>query len=355
MKRAGKLWPRLVSYENLHKAAYRVLRGKRSQEQAGKFFYDLEGSLLQLRKELISGEYRTGEYRTFWISDPKPRLISAAPFRDRVVHHALVQVIEPIFEPRFIHHSYACRTGKGNHRALRQFVRWGRERHYVLKLDIRKFFPSIDHEVLKATLRRTLKDQQILALCDRIIDGSNQQEPIVQFFPGDTLFSPMERRRGIPIGNLTSQFFGNLFLDPLDHFIKERLCARHYLRYVDDLALFSDDKVELRAWRGEIGQRLLGFRLRLNEGKSRIRQLKEGVDFLGFVCLSDHTRLSSRNTRIMRRRVRRWRRMLAGNQSGMQEIKRSLRAWRAHATHGDTWRLQLVVAAQSVPDESFDS
>ena len=123
------------------------MRGKRDQVKAGNFFANLEGNLFQLQRELATHAYEPGSYRTFWISDPKPRLISAAPFRDRVVHHALVNLIEPIFERRFIHHSYACRRGKGTHKALDQFVEWSRSTRYVLKMDIRKFFPSLDHAI----------------------------------------------------------------------------------------------------------------------------------------------------------------------------------------------------------------
>ena len=196
MKRIGNLWPGVITFDNLYRAAYRVLRGKRGQVRAGHFFFDLEGELFRLQRELISQIYRPGGYRTFWISDPKPRLISAASFRDRIVHHALVQVIEPVFERRFIHHSYACRKGKGNHRALRQFVKWARSARYVLKLDVRKFFPSIDHEILKKTIRAAIKDVRVLELCDLIIDGSNRQERVVMHFPGDDLLSPILRRLG---------------------------------------------------------------------------------------------------------------------------------------------------------------
>jgi retron-type reverse transcriptase len=340
MKRVDDIFSRIVTMENLHYAAYRVLRGKRGQIQAGNFFYDLEGSLLALKRDLIQGSYRTGEYRAFWISDPKPRLISAAPFRDRVVHHALIRVVEPIFERRFIYHSYACRLGKGNHRALKKFVEWGRKHHYVLKLDIQKFFPSIDHAILKDILRRTIKDKETLSLFDTIINGSNLQEPIVRWFPGDDLLSPIDRRRGIPIGNLTSQCFGNVFLDQIDHFIKERLRVGPYLRYVDDLALFGDDKKELTALRAEISRFLSKFRLSLNEGKSRVRQLKEGVEFLGFVCLPGRLRLSSRNVSMERRRIRKQRRAYSIGRQTWSEIAPSLQAWNAHASHGDTWRFR---------------
>jgi retron-type reverse transcriptase len=158
MRRHGGLWPELGSFANLHAAAVEALRGKRGRVYAGRFFRDLEANLLGLQQELLAGRYTPGAYRTFWIQDPKPRLISAAPFRDRVVHHALVRVIEPFFERRFVHHSYACRRGKGTHAALAQFVEWARGSRFVLKLDVRKFFPSIDHDLLKARLRRTLKD-----------------------------------------------------------------------------------------------------------------------------------------------------------------------------------------------------
>ncbi|MCP4605558.1 MAG: RNA-dependent DNA polymerase [Proteobacteria bacterium] len=343
MKRAGNLWPTLVSFENLHRAAMRALRGKRSRPEACDFVTNLESNLWALKRELEENSYTPGKYRTFWISAPKPRLISAAPFLDRVVHHALIQIIEPAFERRFIHHSYACRVGKGNHRALRQFVGWGRRNRYVLKLDIRKFFPSIDHDILKATLRKTIKDKNTQRLCDTIIDGSNAQEQIVQWFAGDDLLTPTTHRRGIPIGNLTSQFFGNVFLDPLDHFIKEDLRVGSYLRYVDDLALFSNDKAELSQWRKEISRFLESTRLRLNEGKSRVRKLKEGVEFLGFVCFPDRLRLSSRNVKAMRRRIKRIVRDYSANRVAWPEIECSLRSWNEHAANGDTWRLRGCV------------
>lgn len=348
MKREGDLWADVLAFENLHRAAYQVLRGKRGQVRAGYFFFDLEGELLRLHRELASGKYHPGSYRTFWISDPKPRLISAASFRDRVVHHALVNVIEPVFERRFVHHSYACRKGKGNHRALERFVRWARSSRYVLKLDIRKFFPSIDHDVMKQAIRKTIKDRRVLDLCDRIIDGSNPQEPVAMHFPGDDLLSPARRRRGIPIGNLTSQFFANVYLDGLDHFVKERLRVKRYLRYVDDLACFGDDKSVLRDWRDAISEYLLGLRLRLNEGKSRIRRLGEGIEFLGFVVLPDRLRLNARSIRRMRRRVAALREAYARGSIGWPGVEASLQAWNAHASHGDTWRLRDDVFRQAV-------
>lgn len=343
MKRAGGLWPEVIAFESLYRAAYEVLRGKRDRAEAGAFFTDLEGQLLTLQRELTAHTYVPGEYRTFWIADPKPRLISAAPFRDRVVHHALVNAIEPVFERRFIHHSYACRTGKGNHRALGQLVRWSRASRFVLKLDVNKFFPSIDHAVLKRALRQAVKDAEVLWLCDLIIDGSNPQEPVVWHFAGDDLLAPLGRRRGIPIGNLTSQFFGNVYLDAIDHEVTDRLGWGRYLRYVDDLCVFGDDKVRLRELRARIKQALARARLRLNEGKSRVRRIKEGVEFLGFVVLPDRLRLNQRNVKKMRVRMGRLRVAYRKGEADWPAVRESLQAWNAHAAHGDTWRLREEV------------
>jgi retron-type reverse transcriptase len=352
MRRVGELWDQLTAFDNLYRAAYRTLRGKRGKVQAGDFFFALEGNLLRLQRELRAHEYRPGGYRSFWITDPKPRLISAAPFRDRVVHHALVNVIEPVFERRFIHHSYACRMGKGTHRALRQFVDWARSSRYVLKMDVKKFFPSIDHALLKERIRHTVKDPHVLWLCDVIVDHSNDQEPVMQHFPGDDLFTPLSRRRGIPIGNLTSQFFGNVYLDALDHFVKEQLRVHRYLRYVDDFCCCHDDKALLTDLRAAIAEFLLGLRLRLNEGKSRVRQVKEGIEFLGFVVFPEHLRLNQTAIRRQRRRLRRLQRAYADGALKWNEVAASVRAWNAHALHGTTWRLRTDLLHRAVFKET---
>jgi retron-type reverse transcriptase len=347
MRRAGHLWDSLISFENLYHAAYQVLRGKRAKATAGDFFFAFEDNLLGLRDELCAGTYRPGAYRTFWITDPKRRLISAAPLRDRIVHHALINVIEPLFEPRFIHHSYACRRGKGTHRALRQFVAWARSSRYVLKMDIRRFFPTIDHAILKQQIRRAIKDPDVLRLCEVIIDGSNAQEPVVQYYPGDDLLTPLSRRRGIPIGNLTSQFFANVYLDPLDHFVKERLRMRRYVRYVDDFCCFHDDKQELRAARAAIADFLVPLRQQLNPGKSRIRRVHEGIEFLGFVVFPAEMRLNQTAIRRQRRRLRHLRAAHAAGDLEWADVRASLQAWNAHAAHGTTWKLRCDVFSKA--------
>ncbi|MBY0398928.1 reverse transcriptase/maturase family protein [Myxococcota bacterium] len=348
MRRVGGLWAEVVAFENLHRSVYQVLRGKRGRASAGELFARLEGELFALQRALVEKSYRPGDYQTFWIFEPKRRLISAAPLLDRVVHHALVGVLEPHFERRFIFHSYACRRGKGTHRALEEFVRRGRVSRFVLKMDVAKFFPSIDHEILKQIVRRTVKDPDVLWLVDTIIDGSNPQEPTAGYFAGDDLFSPLSRRRGIPIGNLTSQFLANVYLNELDHFVTDRLGHGAYLRYVDDFCVFGDDKSALRnmreSIRGFLGDRL---RLKLNERKSRLRRISEGVEFLGFVVSSEQIRLNQTAIRRHRRRMRRHRTWVEAGRLTQAEAARSLEAWAAHAAHGTTWRLRQRILSSS--------
>ncbi|MFM9960277.1 MAG: reverse transcriptase/maturase family protein [Planctomycetaceae bacterium] len=221
MRRSSQLSCEVSSFEALCRAAKKAERRKRSRRTTGRFAFFRELELLRLHEELHDRRYRPGGYRTFPIFEPKRRLISAAPFRDRVVHHALTSVLEPIFERSFVFDSYACRTGKGTHAAVRRCQEFAKRFPFVLKADIRKFFPSIDHDILKRLIRRNIKDPNVLWLCDLIIDHSNAQEPVLDWFPGDDLLSPSERRREVPLGNQTSQFFANVYLDPLDHFVAE--------------------------------------------------------------------------------------------------------------------------------------
>ena len=216
------LFDAIAAFPALHAAALRAATGKRAKPGAAAFLANLEKDVLRLERELRSGRYTPGRYRTIEVFDPKHRVVSAAPFRDRAVQHALCAVVEPLFERGFIHDSYANRKGKGTHRAVARYERF----RHVLRCDIHRYFPAIDHGLLKRDLRRRIACARTLALADRIIDTSNPQEPVCLYYPGDDLFTPFERRRGLPIGNLTSQLFANLYLDGLDHFCKEVLRAK---------------------------------------------------------------------------------------------------------------------------------
>lgn len=340
MKRVGGLFEKIVDFENLRLAAHTAALGKRSRPDVASFLLDLEPELLRLRRQLADGSYRTGPYRVFKVQDPKPRLISAAPFRDRVVHHALTRVIEPIFERRFTLDSFACRQGFGTHRALLRARSACRRFRYVLKCDIRKYFASIDHGILKGLLRRVIKCDGTLTLAGHIIDGAPPQEPTEAYFAGDTLFTPFERARGLPLGNQTSQFFANVYLNPLDQMVRRQLHAGEYLRYVDDFLIFGDDKRRLAEIKTEIAAHLSTLRLRLHVRKSRIYATKEGVGFLGFRLFPRRVRLARDNVTRARRRFVRLQRLYARGLVDGTTVDTSVRAWVAHAEHGDTWRLR---------------
>ena len=275
-RKPDDLFRLIANFNALRLASRKAVRGKREKPGASAFFANLERELLRLESELHDGSYRPGRYVEIAVRAPKPRLVSAAPFRDRVVHHALCAVVFPLFEPGFIGNSYANRPGKGTHRAVAAYERY-RDRHaHVLRADIFRYFPSIDHAILKTLFRRRVACERTLWLMDTIVDGSNAQQPVDLYFPGDDLFVPFQRRRGLPLGNLTSQFFGNLYLDRFDHWVTEMLRAP-YVRYVDDFALFHDDAAVLADWRLRIDRYLEGRRLKPHPGKTLHHALRRAV------------------------------------------------------------------------------
>lgn len=346
MKRTGNLWPKVSSFANLLAAAKRAAAGKRSRPDVAAFTLNLESELVQIRRELLDGSYQPGRYRSFQVMDPKPRLISAAPFRDRIVHHALTQVLEPIFERRFSKDSFACRTGFGVHRALNRAMYGARRCPYVLKCDVRKYFASVDHEILNGLLARVVKCRRTLDLAAKIIDASNPQEEAVSYFPGDDLFTPFERQRGLPLGNQTSQFFANVYLNPLDQIVNRELRPEVYVRYVDDFLVFSSSKQRLREMRTQIENALCTLRVAIHPRKSRIYRSSDGVTFLGWRIFPEHTRLVRENVTRFRQRMRDLQAEYELGRIGWDEIRPRVRAWIAHAAHGNTWKLRREVLGQ---------
>jgi len=342
-KRHDHLFAGIANFDALHAAAKRAVLGKRKKPGASAFFANLERELLSLERQLREGTYRPGRYVTIQVHDPKKRLVSAAPFRDRVVHHALCDVIQPIFEAGFIDNSFANRKGKGTHRAIEIYEGYRNRHAYVLRCDIFRYFPAIDHAVLKAETRRRIACERTLWLLDTIVDGSNAQEPVELHYPGDDLFEPYQRRRGLPIGNLTSQFFANLYLDRFDHFVTEVLRAP-YVRYVDDFALFDDNPAVLSEWRARIDRFLQGRRLRLHLDKTQIVATAEPAHFLGFILFPDGGRLLPEdNVRRFRNRLRGLRDSWRAGVIERRAVDARIGAWIAHASHADTWRLRHAI------------
>ncbi|HOW77545.1 MAG TPA: RNA-directed DNA polymerase [Candidatus Contendobacter sp.] len=340
MKRLRDLWPQLIAFDNLWRAWRQARRGKSRSTGAVAFELNLERELLALQRELTDGSYQPGGYRLFTLYERKPRLIAAAPFRDRVVHHAVMNIIEPPLDRTFIFDSYACRQGKGTHAAVDRYQRWAQRYPYVLKLDVRRYFPSMDHALLKAKLRRRIADPRVVALLDQIIDGSPADvagDPI--YFPGDNLLTPAERRRGIPIGNLTSQFFANLYLDDLDHWLKEQCRVPAYLRYVDDLVLLADVKTELHDHHAALADYLSRERLRLHPRKAQVSRTGDGLNLLGYLVFPHRRRLRNDNGLRFRRRLRQFARAYAQGRLCLADINPSVQAWLGHARHADTFGL----------------
>jgi hypothetical protein len=274
------------------------------------------------------------------VRETKPRQISAAPFRDRVVHHALTQVIEPVFERRFSKDSFACRAGYGTHRALERAQAAAARFRFVLKCDVRKYFASIDHRILKQLLARAVKCRRTLELAGLVIDGSNPQEEVIQYFPGDDLFTPYERRRGLPLGNQTSQFFANVYLDPLDQMVNRELHPGCYIRYVDDFLIFGDSKRELASMRGLVEQCLGQLRLTIHPRKSRVYRCAEGFTFLGWRIFPDRSRLVRENVVRFRRRIGAMHEEYHNGRLEWDQVNARVQAWIGHAAHGNTWRLR---------------
>jgi len=355
VKRYGGLWEKVIAWENLRLAGRKARRGKRDRAGVQHFEFDLEKNLLALRLELAEGTYRPGPFSTHWINRPKARLISAAPYRDRVVHHALMNLLEPILDRHFHPHSYACRQGKGTHAAADRAQELMRRYKYFVQMDVRKYFPSIDHELLKLTFRRLIKDERVLWLMDLIVDHSNPQEPVGEYFPGDDLFAPFARRHGLPIGNLTSQWLANWYLNGMDHFVTSHLGIGGYVRYCDDFILLHDDRQRLKNAVVCITEYLASLRLRVHERKLQVKPVRTGTTFVGYRLWASHRLIRKPNIQQFRRRVAWMRKAYAAGVVDWKSIRPRLASWLGHARQANSeclirrlardWRFQRSLSA----------
>jgi retron-type reverse transcriptase len=295
--------------ENLLSAWREFLRGKRKRKDVAAFFLDLTGNILALHCELASKNYRHGPYRAFKINDPKPRDIHKAGVRDRLLHHAIYRILYPYFDQKFTFDSYSCREGKGTYRAMDRFGQYARivsRNHtrtaWVLKCDIRKFFASIDHEILKDILRRHIGDKDILWLLGEIIGSFHTKDD-----PGIGPTSPRRLRgTGLPLGNLTSQLLVNIYMNELDQFLKRKLKVHHYVRYADDFVIVHKDRRYLENLLPKISDFLkTRLKLSLHPEKVSIKTLASGVDVLGWIHFPDHRVMRTATKRRMFNRLRR--------------------------------------------------
>ncbi|MFH1073267.1 MAG: reverse transcriptase domain-containing protein [Nanoarchaeota archaeon] len=332
MKTYGHLWDGLCSYENLEIAYKKARKHKTKKQYVLEFEKNLEENLLQLRAELRSQAYQPAPLKTFILRDPKTRKISKSEFRDRIVHHALCNVIEPIFDARFIHDSYANRKGKGVLKAIQRFDCFKRKvtknntkNTFVLKADIKHYFDRVDHVVLISMLKKRIVDEKALWLIETILE--NYRSEISQ--------------KGMPIGNLTSQFFANVYLNELDQYVKNQLKAKYYLRYVDDFVILGNSRRMLEEHKQHINDFLKkNLKLELHPDKSQVRPIQRGIMFLGFRLFSHHSLLKKNNIRQMNNRLLFFPQLFKNSVLSYDEIYASFEGWLAYASQGNTHRLR---------------
>ena len=325
------LWQQVTAPENLWHAYIKAKKGKSRRPDVAKFSMQVEIELADLRHALITGTYQPAGYRQFYIHDRKPRLISSAPFRDRVLHHALIQVVEPLFEAEFSECSWACRQSKGTHQAVQTYQRWAKRYAYALKMDVAEYFHSIDHARLLQKLKKIIDDADIIRLFQSIIESI-----------GSTA------GKGLPIGNLTSQVLGNLYLNDLDHFITDTLRFRTYLRYVDDMVILSDSKTALWSALELIKQKLAEDFLVLHPRKVYVTPTRCGLDLLGYRVYPHFIKLRHDNGYRFRRRLQK--NILAYQQGSIDfgKLDASVQAWLGHAKQADTYGLRKALFSDIV-------
>ena len=338
MKTHKNLFNRICTFDNLHQAYLGARKCKRYRQEILQFSWNLEENLLQIQDELKNQTYKHGQYIKFIIQDSKKREIKAAPFRDRVMHHALCNIIEPIFDHGFIYDSYACRKNKGTHRAIKRLEKFlrsvaererervdSRQQIYVLKCDISRYFASIDHKILLLIIKKKITDSKTLWLIKEIINSSFEQKP----------------GRGIPIGNLTSQLFANIYLNALDQFVKHTLREKYYIRYMDDFLILDYNKKKLHLLKNQINQFLREkLKLEFHPQKANIFPANLGIDFLGYRIFGTHRLLRKSTVKRFVKRTRSYQKKLKENLMPEEKFNQSLQSWLAYAKFGNSWGLR---------------
>jgi hypothetical protein len=323
MRRHGNLWQEIITPENIRLAYEKAAKGKGTMRNVIKFRENLNENLELIRQSLISRTFHTSRYSTKIVHEPKERIIYVLPFNpDRIVQHALMDVLAPIWEGLFINDSYACREGKGIHMASDRTMEFVRRNKYCLKCDIHHFYPSIDHEILLKIITHKIKDKDTLWLLSEIIHS----------FPGG---------KNAPIGNYTSQWFGNLYLNELDHYVKETLHSKDYIRYCDDFLLFGNDKNELNR-DAKLIDKFINKNLKITYSKCDLFQTQRGVDFLGYRHFPDYILLRKSTAKRMMKKMKRLPDLYrSGSISAeyYQSFIGSIWGWLKHA---DSYNLRLV-------------
>jgi retron-type reverse transcriptase len=335
MKVNKEIFEKIISLENLFFAWDAFKKDKRDKKDVLRFEWNLEENIFRLHRDLRNRRYHHDFYVSFCINDPKPRHIHKATVRDRILHHAIFNILNPIFEPAFIAHSFSCQIGKGTHKgvnALENFLRQVSRNYtkpcFALKCDIQKFFATVDHDILYNILKKRIKDIDALRLIKEIIESFV------------SCYSTIFEKKGLPIGNLTSQLFANVYLNEFDQFIKHRLKVKYYVRYTDDFVIVSNDLNYLR----KIIMLIRAFlkdklELNLHSKKVNIRKFYQGIDFLGYVILPHYRLLRTKTKRRiffkLKHRVKEFR----SSKISEETFNQSLQSYLGVLTHANAFKL----------------
>lgn len=347
LKKIKGIFPQIYDFENLFCAYKAAIKSKRYRPDVMEYTDKLEDNLIILQNELIWETYEVGRYNIFYVYEPKKRLIMSLQFKDRVAQHAIYRVLNPLIERQFISDSYACRVGKGTHKAIDRLQYWLRkterknEKFYYLKLDISKYFYRIDHEILKQILKRRIVDQKALNLLGKIIDCEDTKFGLPMGADiGDVAFDEMLDDVGLPIGNLTSQMFANLYLNELDQFCKHRLRLHYYIRYMDDIIILHNSKKYLEHVRDEISDFLeQKLNLQLNR-KTCIRPTSMGIEFVGFRIWSTHRKLRKKTAKKLKKRLKYMFHAYAAGEIDRETLESSIASYRGILKHFESYGLR---------------
>lgn len=344
-KQIKNIYETLCSYENLYQAYLHARLGKRYRDEVMKFSFNLEENLMELRNELLNQTYEIGGYREFFVWEPKKRLIMALPFRDRVVQWAIYQLVNPILDKMYIFDSYGCRNNKGTLKAYQRLHYWLRQvakkeqKYYYLKLDVSKYFYRVDHQVLIKLLRKRVADKKLLWLIESII---NYDEISFGLKLNGDVDNPEDRvkGKGMPIGNLTSQMFANLYLNELDQYCKRELGIHYYVRYMDDVIILSDDKDKLHEYKDLI-QSFLEDKLKLNlNNKTAIRPITLGIEFVGYRLWPTHIKVRKKTALKMKRRIKYVKKQFERDEMTFEKVNATVQSYMGILKHCNSYSLQ---------------
>jgi len=344
VKSYKKLYPKLCSYDNLDLAFKKARKGKSKQKYVKEFEKDLQNNLLNLKKELLAFEYKPTKLTKFIVRDPKTRVIRKSVFKDRIVHHAVVNILDPIYEKVFLYDNYANRKNKGSLNAINRFDYYKRKisnngklvnnsknknmiEGYCLKADLKHFFDSVDQTILIKILKRKIRDNNVLWLIKQILENH------ISIGGGG-------ERKGMPLGNMTSQFFANVYLNELDYFVKHKLKVKCYIRYVDDFIILHKNKKVLLEYKRKITNYLKNLGLELHPDKTKIFSMYRGVTFLGYKLFYYFRLLKKRNVRYFLRRLQRFEERYNENLITSSDVLDSIEGWLAYAIWADSYNLR---------------